>query len=61
MNNEQVKELFNAIGAMTEIWLIVYNAFKGSGMPEQSAIKHTQAFMTAFMISIVKDNKGEDK
>ena len=61
MNNEQLKDFFNAMGATTEIWLIVYNSFRNSGMTEQSAIKHTQAFMTAFMISMCKDNKGEEK
>ena len=54
MNNEQLKEFFNAIGAMTEIWLMVYNNFRDSRISEQSAIKHTQAFMTAFMISMCK-------
>ena len=61
MNNEQLKDFFNAMGATTEIWLIVYNSFRNSGMAEESAIKHTQAFMTAFMISMFKDNKGEEK
>ena len=61
MNNEQLKEFFNTIGAMTEIWLMVYNSFRDSRMTEQSAIKHTQAFMTAFMISMCKNNKGEEK
>ena len=61
MSNEQFKDLFNAMGAAAEIWLIVYNSFRKNGMTEQSAIKHTQAFMTAFMISMFKDNKGEEK
>ena len=61
MSNEQLKDLFNTMGAAAEIWLIVYNSFRKNGMTEQSAIKHTQAFMTAFMISMFKDNKGEDK
>lgn len=61
MNNEQFEDFFNAIGAMTETWLIVYNSFRDSGMSERSAIEHTQAFMTAFMKSMCKDNKGEEK
>ena len=61
MDNEQLKDLFNALGATTEIWLVVYNSFRDSGMPEQSAIEHTQAFMTAFMTSLLKNGKGEDK
>ena len=61
MNNEQLKDFFDAIGAVTEIWLMVYNNFRDSRMSEQSAIKHTQAFMTSFMISMCKDNKGEEK
>lgn len=61
MDNEQLKDLFNALGATTEIWLIVYNGFRNSGMPEQSAIEHTQSFMTAFMTSILKNAKGEEK
>ena len=61
MNNEQLKDFFNAMGATTEIWLIVYNSFRDSGMPEQSAIEHTQAFMTAFMTSMFKNAKGEEK
>lgn len=61
MNNEQLKGFFNAMGATTEIWLIVYNSFRNSGMVEESAIEHTQAFMTAFMTSLLKNGKGEDK
>ena len=61
MNNEQLKDFFNAMGATTEIWLIVYNSFRDSGMAEESAIEHTQAFMTAFMTSLFKTGKGEDK
>ena len=61
MNNEQLKDFFNAMGATTEIWLIVYNSFKDSGMAEESAIEHTQAFMAAFMTSLLKNGKGEDK
>lgn len=61
MNNEQLKDFFNAIGATTEIWLIVYNSFRDGGMSEESAIEHTQAFMTAFMTSLFKNGKGEDK
>ena len=61
MNNEQLTDFFNAMGATTEIWLIVYNSFRDSGMPEQSAIEHTQAFMTAFMTSMLKNAKGEEK
>lgn len=61
MNNEQLKDFFNAMGATTEIWLIVYNSFRDGGMSEESAIEHTQAFMTAFMTSLFKNGKGEDK
>ena len=57
MNNDQLKDFFNAMGATTEIWLIVYNSFRNSGMVEESAIEHTQAFMT----SLIKNGKGEDK
>ena len=61
MDNEQLKDFFNAMGATTEIWLIVYNSFRDSGMAEEPAIEHTQAFMTAFMTSLLKNGKGEDK
>ena len=61
MNNEQLKDFFNAMGATTEIWLIVYNSFRGRGMAEETAIEHTQAFMTAFITSLLKNDKGEDK
>ena len=61
MSNEQLKDLFDIMGAAAEIWLIVYNSFKDSGMAEESAIEHTQAFMTAFMTSLLKNGKGEDK
>ena len=61
MNNEQLKDFFNAMGATTEIWLIVYSSFRDGGMAEESAIEHTQAFMTAFMTSLFKNGKGEDK
>lgn len=61
MDNEQLKDFFNAMGATTEIWLIVYNSFRDGGISEESAIEHTQAFMTAFMTSLFKNGKGEDK
>ena len=61
MNNDQLKDFFDTMGATTEIWLVAYNGFRDSGMPEQSAIEHTQAFMTAFMTSILKNAKGEEK
>ena len=61
MSNEQLKDLFNAMGAAAEIWLIVYNSFRENGMTEQSAIKHTQAFMTSFMTRLLKNGNGADK
>lgn len=47
--NEQLKELINSIGMMTELWMITYEGFKRQGMAEKDALLHTREFMVAFL------------
>lgn len=62
-NNEMVKQLFQGIGFMTEIWTMIYNGFISQGLPHDEAIEHTKAFMKAFMsfmIASIGNNGVED-
>ena len=46
MNNDQVKQIIQGIGVMTELWMITYNGFKSQGLNDADALSHTKAFMS---------------
>lgn len=51
MNNEQVNQLIQGIGVMTELWLITYQSFAKQGLSNEDAIMHTKALMSIMVES----------
>lgn len=51
MNNEQVNQLIQGIGMMTELWSITYQGFIKQGMSAEEAIMHTKALMSIMVES----------
>lgn len=49
MNNEQINQLIQGIGMMTELYLITFSNFKKQNLNDEDAIKHTKAFMSVMM------------
>ena len=49
MNNEQVNQIIQGLGAITEMWMIVYNNFKQQGLNDETALAHTKALMSVAM------------
>lgn len=49
MNNEQVNQIIQGLGAITEMWMIVYNNFKQQGLNDEAALAHTKALMSVAM------------
>ena len=62
VNNEQVKQIIQGLGVMTELWTITYNGFIQQGMSSQDAIMHTKGFMSVMLGSFInQDSSGEEK
>ena len=60
MNNDQVKQIIQGIGVMTELWMITYNEFKSQGLNYADALSHTKAFMSIMMTGLFNNsNNGE--
>lgn len=57
MKNEQLENLVNGIGALTEIWMVTYANFKNQKMTDDDAIKHTKAMMETIMASLMNNEK----
>lgn len=51
MNNDQVNQLIQGIGMMTELWIITYQGFVKQGMGNEEAIMHTKALMSIMVES----------
>lgn len=58
MNGDQVKQLIQNLGMMTELWTITYNGFINQGLKHDAAILHTKAFMSTMMETFVTPNKS---
>ena len=43
--DEKIKNFINGLGALVEMWMIVYRGFISNGCNEREALQHTQAFM----------------
>lgn len=54
MNNEQVNQLIQGIGAMTELWMITYQGFKRQGLNDEDSVMHTKAIMSIMMESFME-------
>ena len=61
MNNDQVKQLIQGIGLMTELWMITYQGFKTQGLNDADAIMHAKAFMSVIIDSVGGFNGDNDK
>ena len=60
------KEFINAMGALTEVWTLVYKNFIKQGYSVPDALTHTREFTAALMIATMaqggkntEENKGE--
>lgn len=58
MNSDQVNQLIQGIGMMTELYMITYQNFKSQKLSEEEAIMHTKAFMSIMMDSFIGSNDG---
>ena len=59
MTGGQINQIIQGIGLMTEMYTITYQSFKKQGLGDEEAIKHTKAFISVMMDSIV-DTSGKD-
>lgn len=53
MTGDQINQIIQGIGLMTEMYTITYQSFKKQGLSDEEAIKHTKAFISVMMDSIV--------
>lgn len=58
--NDKLKQFIADIGALCEMWTIIYRSFLNQGMDANEALKHTQAFLTATMNSDLTKGKKEE-
>lgn len=61
MNNEQVKQLIQNLGVMTELWMITYNGFLSQGLREEAALSHTKAFMSTMVETFISSGNGPNE
>ena len=59
MTGGQINQIIQGIGLMTEMYTITYQSFKKQGLGDEEAIKHTKAFISVMMDSII-DTSGKD-
>ena len=59
MTNDQINQIIQGVGLMTEMYTITYQSFKKQGLSDEEAIKHAKAFISVMMDSIV-DTSGKD-
>ena len=56
--NEKTLKFITSIGTMTEIWMVIYQAFLSRGMSQEEAIIHTKGlYETIFKFSFDKTNE----
>lgn len=58
MNNEQINQIIQGLGALSEMWVIVYKNFKDQGFNDDLAINHTKALMSVMMNEMFSPNGG---
>ena len=62
MNNEKVKEFIKGIGALVEMWTVIYGQFLDHGYSPKDALVHTEAFTRATITAQAGMNtKDEEK
>ena len=47
MNNDKVKDFIKGVGALVEMWTVIYRQFIDHGYSQKDALVHTEAFMRA--------------
>lgn len=58
MTNNQINQIIQGIGLMTEMYTITYQSFKKQGLSDKEAIMHTKAFISVMINSVLSsDNK----
>lgn len=58
MTNDQINQIIQGIGLMTEMYTITYQSFKKQGLSDKEAIMHTKAFISVMINSVLgSDNK----
>ena len=58
MNNDQITNLIQGIGTMTELYMITYQNFRKISSNEDEAMRHTKNFMAAMMGSFMDSANG---
>lgn len=43
--NGNLKDFLTGIGAMVELWTVIFKGFKAQGYEDKDALTHTKAFM----------------
>lgn len=62
MNSEQVNNIIQGIGVMTELWTITYQSFRKQGLNEIEAVRHTKELMSIMVDSFYgSGGRGEVK
>lgn len=59
MMNEQIDQIIQGVGVMTELWTITFKNFKSHGMNDTDAVIHTKAFISIMVGSILGNGGGE--
>ena len=59
--NEKGQQRLTGIGALVELWGVIYNGFIGRGFSKKDAIDHTAAFMKMIVESSIGNNMEESK
>lgn len=55
MNNDQIDQLIQGIGIMTDLWVITYQNFKNHGMNDTDAVNNTKALMSVMVDSVINN------
>lgn len=58
MNADQVKQLIQNIGLMTEIYMITFSGFKKQGLSDKDALMHTKTLISAMIETFATPNGG---
>lgn len=61
MNNDQLTQLIQGIGMMTELHMITYQNFLDHKMTDAEALKHTKIFMTALLEVLMRPGGGSSE
>ena len=49
MNENNIAELFNSIGAFVDLWVITFNNFLQRGFGRQEALEHTKSLFETIL------------